>query len=50
VNKEKNLLGGIIEIINELLITFTYKEVSKVLKKEVAIIIEILIKQTQGFQ
>src|SRR6266540_2977467 len=48
--EEKDLTGGILEIINELLITLVYKAPPTVTERGAAIFIGTLIQQTEGFE
>src|SRR6266542_822338 len=50
LREEKELTGGIIEIINELLITLVYKYPLTLTEREAAIFIGILIQHTKGFE
>src|SRR6266498_610304 len=50
LREEKELTGGIIEIINELLTTLVYKAPSTLTERGVAIFIGSLIQQTEGFE
>ncbi len=50
LKEEKGLTGGIIEIINELLITLVYKAPSTVTERGAAIFIRTLIQKTNGFE
>src|SRR6266498_5581474 len=50
LRKEKELTGGIIEIINELLTTLVYKYPPTLTERGAAIFIETLIQQTEGFE
>src|SRR6266540_4106716 len=50
LRKEKELTGGIIEIINELLTTLVYKYPSILTERGAAIFIGSLIQQTEGFE
>ncbi len=50
LKKEKDLTGGILEIINELLITLVYKAPLIITERGVAIFIETLIQKTNGFE
>src|SRR6266498_2234029 len=50
LKEEKGLIGGILEIINELLITFIYKASLTVTERGAAIFIRILIQKTNGFE
>src|SRR6266542_2064990 len=50
LREEKELTEGIIEIINELLITLVYKYPSTLTKRGAAIFIRTLIQQTKGFE
>ncbi len=50
LKEEKELNGGIIEIINELLITLVYNYLPTVTEWEAAIFIGTLIQQTNGFE
>src|SRR6266511_2065429 len=50
LRKEKELTGGIIEIINELLITLVYKAPPTLTERGAAIFIGSLIQQTEGFE
>ncbi len=43
LKEEKGLIGGILEIINELLTTFVYKAPPTITEREAAIFIEMLI-------
>ncbi len=48
--KERELTGGIIEIINELLTTLVYKHLPTLTEQDAAIFIGTLIQQTEGFK
>src|SRR6266542_3248335 len=50
LKEEKELTGGIIEIINELLTTFVYKAPLTLTERGAAIFISTLIQQTEGFK
>src|SRR6266498_3369796 len=50
LKEEKELTGGIIEIINELLTTLVYKYPPILTEREAAIFIKTLIQQTEGFE
>ncbi len=50
LREEKELTGGIIEIINELLITLVYKYPPTLTERGAAIFIGTLIQQTEGFE
>src|SRR6266498_5325277 len=50
LQEEKELTGGIIEIINELLTTLVYKYPPTLTEREAAIFIRTLIQQTEGFE
>src|SRR6266542_487644 len=50
LREEKELTGGIIEIINELLTTLVYKAPPTLTEWEAAIFISSLIQQTEGFE
>src|SRR6266542_3280094 len=50
LREEKELTGGIIEIINELLTTLVYKAPPTVTERGAAIFIGSLIQQTEGFE
>src|SRR6266542_3152811 len=50
LREEKELTGGIIEIINELLTTLVYKAPPTLTEREAAIFIRSLIQQTEGFE
>ncbi len=50
LREEKELTGGIIEIINELLTTLVYKAPPTLTERGAAIFIETLIQQTEGFE
>src|SRR6266498_60972 len=50
LKKEKELIRGIIEIINELLITLIYKYPPILTERGAAIFIETLIQHTEGFE
>src|SRR6266540_6821034 len=50
LREEKELSGGIIEIINELLTTLVYKYPPMVTERGAAIFIGTLIQQTEGFE
>src|SRR6266545_1296516 len=49
LKEEKELIGGIIEIINELLTILVYRYPSTVTERGVAIFIRTLIQQIEGF-
>src|SRR6266545_4207150 len=50
LREERELTGGIIEIINKLLTTLVYKYPPTLTERGVAIFIETLIQQTEGFE
>src|SRR6266542_1124192 len=50
LREEKELIGGIIEIINELLTTLVYKAPPTLTEQGAAIFIGTLIQQTEGFE
>src|SRR6266542_3015928 len=50
LREERELTGGIIEIINELLITLVYKAPPTLTERGAAIFIRTLIQQTEGFE
>src|SRR6266545_3720989 len=50
LKEERELTGGIIEIINELLITLVYKVPPTLTERGAAIFIRTLIQQTKGFE
>src|SRR6266498_2331777 len=50
LREEKELIGGIIKIINELLSTLVYKYPSTLTERGAAIFIRTLIQQTEGFE
>src|SRR6266498_4646566 len=50
LKEERELTGGIIEIINELLTTLVYKAPPTLTERDAAIFIELLIQQTEGFE
>ncbi len=50
LREEKELTGGIIEIINELLTTLVYKAPPTLTERGAAIFIGTLIQQTEGFE
>ena len=50
LREEKELTGGIIEIINELLTTLVYKAPPTLTERGAAIFIRTLIQQTEGFE
>src|SRR6266545_5021915 len=50
LRKERELTGGIVEIINELLTTLVYKAPSTLTERGAAIFIGSLIQQTEGFE
>src|SRR6266536_3042619 len=50
LREEKELIGGIIEIINELLTTLVYKAPPTLTERGAAIFIGSLIQQTEGFE
>src|SRR6266545_4858620 len=50
LKEERELTGGIIEIINELLTTLVYKAPPTLTERGAAIFIESLIQQTEGFE
>src|SRR6266542_5958163 len=50
LKKEKELTGGIIEIINKLLTTLVYKYPSTLIEQGAAIFIRMLIQHTNGFE
>src|SRR6266496_2566386 len=50
LREEKDLTGGIIEIINELLTTLVYKAPPTLMERGAAIFIGSLIQQTEGFE
>src|SRR6266542_202405 len=50
LKEEKDLTGGIIEIINELLTTLVYKAPPTLTERGAAIFIGTLIQQTEGFE
>src|SRR6266498_2688841 len=50
LKEEKELTGGIIEIINELLTTLVYKAPPTLTEQGAAIFIGLLIQQTEGFE
>ena len=50
LREERELTGGIIEIINELLITLVYKYPPTLTERGAAIFIGTLIQQTEGFE
>src|SRR6266540_3073701 len=50
LREERELTGGIIEIINELLTTLVYKAPSTLTERGAAIFIGTLIQQTEGFE
>ena len=50
LQEEKGLTGGILKIINELLITLVYKAPLIVTEREAAIFIGTLIQKTNGFE
>src|SRR6266498_3159751 len=50
LKEEKELIGGIIEIINELLTTLVYKAPSTVTERGAAIFIGTLIQKTNSFK
>src|SRR6266540_6304275 len=50
LREEKELTGGIIEIINELLTTLVYKAPLTLTERGAAIFIGTLIQQTEGFK
>src|SRR6266542_1698396 len=50
LREEKELTGGILEIINELLTTLVYKHPPTLTERGAAIFIGLLIQQTEGFE
>src|SRR6266498_3719223 len=50
LREEKELTGGIIKIINELLMTLVYKTPPTLTERNAAIFIRSLIQQTEGFE
>src|SRR6266498_2479453 len=50
LKEEKGLIGGIIEIINELLTTLIYKAPPTITERGAAIFVGILIQRTEGFE
>src|SRR6266540_306389 len=50
LREKRELTGGIIEIINELLTTLVYKAPPTITEREAAIFIRSLIQQTEGFE
>src|SRR6266542_795781 len=50
LREERNLTGGIIEIINELLTTLIYKAPPTLTERDASIFIGTLIQQTEGFE
>src|SRR6266540_2619261 len=50
LREERELTGGIIEIINELLITLVYKAPPTLTERGAAVFISSLIQQTEGFE
>src|SRR6266498_902202 len=50
LREEKELTGGILEIINELLTTLVYKAPPTLTERDAAIFIGTLIQQTEGFE
>src|SRR6266511_1194017 len=50
LREEKELTGGIIEIINELLTTLVYKAPPTLIERGAAIFVGSLIQQTEGFE
>src|SRR6266542_6110975 len=50
LREEKELFGGILEIINELLLTLVYTYPPTLSEREAAIFIRSLIQQTEGFE
>ncbi len=50
LREEKELTGGIIEIINELLTTLVYRAPPTLTERGATIFIRTLIQQTEGFE